>query len=216
MIHAYRECKTFRDPWTCCAQAAWNRCKKAAWVFGHSRTRPPDLHPPARPDFERPRAAQAPPRKAPRPSAPSGHSPPDPARIPTRPPPTSRPYPQPHQGPRPAHAAHLAHLARHPGPASRPRPRWTPAAPAADPTREPLPTFPRQRDPLTISGPRSPFHLPTRDSPPASRCSQNAPPVFRSSAAPPGYHQRTTGSAASPRRPLERPGRPAGPANGHL
>lgn len=77
----------------------------------------PRIHSPAR-IFERPRAAQAPPGKGPRPPAPSAHSPPGHARIPTRPPPTSRPYPQPHQGPRPAHAAHLADLAdlaRHPG-----------------------------------------------------------------------------------------------------
>lgn len=70
----------------------------------------PRIHSPAR-IFERPRAAQAPPGKGPRPPAPSAHSPPGHARIPTRPPPTSRPYPQPHQGPRPAHAAHLAALA---------------------------------------------------------------------------------------------------------
>ena len=150
------------------------------------------------PVFERPGAAQAPPRKAPRTTAPSGHRPPGPARIPTRNTRTRCPYPPGHQGPRP-------------------------------PTLPTLPTLPG-----IPPAPCQILHSPRGTACRPCRPSHQGPPVFRSSAAPPGCHQRTTGtrprprssagtrysrtrrSAASTGRPLERPGRPAGPASGHL
>ena len=105
--------------------------------------------------FERPRAAQAPPGKAPRTTAPSDHSTPGPARIPTRPRQTSRQHPPGQQGPR------------------------------QGPNAGPLATFPRQRDPLTASRPhqRTPQPFPPSHAAPDAISGPREPdPARRSSA----------------------------------